>query len=119
MRKFASCAWPGLVYSKSFENAFEFQKWIGLFFADYGLPDISEIYQNMPESLERLARKIEKAIRKYEPRLKNVRVRLINKEEEDRFRATYLVESEINPEGQITFQTRLNANGEIEIIEGI
>jgi type VI secretion system protein len=89
------------------------------FLPDYGLPDISEIYQNMPESLNRLARKIEKAIRKYEPRLKNVRVRLINKEEEDRFRATYLVESEINPEGQITFQTRLNANGEIEIIEGV
>ncbi|KPA15754.1 Type VI secretion system, lysozyme-related protein [Candidatus Magnetomorum sp. HK-1] len=85
---------------------------------DYGLPDISEIYENVPDSLDLLARIIEKVIRKFEPRLKNVRVSLINKVQEDRFQATYLVESEIDPEGQITFQTQLNANGEIEIIEG-
>jgi len=84
---------------------------------DYGLPDISEIYQDMPDSLDRLGREIERVIRKYEPRLQNVKVTLVQKEQEDRFRATYLVESEIARGDTLNFQTRLNANGEMEIIE--
>jgi len=86
---------------------------------DYGIPDISKIYQDMPESLDLLARKIEKGVRTYEPRLTNVRVSLVNKDQEEQFRATYLVEAEISPEGLIMFQTHLNANGEIEVIQGV
>jgi type VI secretion system protein len=83
---------------------------------DYGLPDITEIYQDMPDSLDLLGREIEKVIRKYEPRLENIKVMLVQKEDEDRFRATYLVESEMTRGDSLHFRTRLNANGEMEII---
>jgi type VI secretion system protein len=40
----------------------------------YGLPDISEIYRSMPDSLEQLRAALERAVSHYEPRLRNVRV---------------------------------------------
>jgi type VI secretion system protein len=83
---------------------------------DYGLPDISEIYQDMPNSLDRLCREIERVIRKYEPRLKNVKVTLVTSEMDDRFRATYLVRSEMDRGDHLHFRTSLNANGEMEIL---
>ncbi len=42
--------------------------------ADYGLPDISEVYRDMPGSLEELKRAIETAVETYEPRLRRVHV---------------------------------------------
>ena len=41
---------------------------------DYGLPDISEICDNMPESLDMLQKAIKETVEKYEPRLTRVRV---------------------------------------------
>jgi type VI secretion system protein len=41
---------------------------------DYGLPDISEICDNMPESIGMLRRAIEETVREYEPRLTQVQV---------------------------------------------
>ncbi|MFQ6043331.1 MAG: type VI secretion system baseplate subunit TssE [Candidatus Poribacteria bacterium] len=41
---------------------------------DYGLPDISEICDNMPESIAELQRTIKETVDKYEPRLKQVQV---------------------------------------------
>ncbi len=41
---------------------------------DYGLPDITEIYQGLPYSLDGLLEDIARLITKYEPRLLNVEV---------------------------------------------
>ena len=41
---------------------------------DYGLPDIADIYQGLPFSLEKLIRHIKFVIEKYEPRLKNIEI---------------------------------------------
>lgn len=41
---------------------------------DYGLPDIGQIYQGLPYSLDELVKLIRKAILKYEPRLSQVSV---------------------------------------------
>jgi len=43
--------------------------------ADYGLPTISEIYRDLPESIPHLESAIRLAVETYEPRLTNVRVR--------------------------------------------
>lgn len=40
----------------------------------YGLPDISEIYQNLPNSLDGFIESVRKTILHYEPRLSQVRV---------------------------------------------
>jgi type VI secretion system protein len=42
--------------------------------SDYGLPDISEIYDNMPESIGMLQRAIKETVETYEPRLTQVQV---------------------------------------------
>lgn len=41
---------------------------------DYGLPDVSEIYRDMPDSLGILQSAVEDVILKYEPRLRNLRL---------------------------------------------
>jgi len=41
---------------------------------DYGLPDISEIYRQMPDGIKVLKKAIITTIEKYEPRLKNITV---------------------------------------------
>lgn len=41
---------------------------------DYGLPDIAQMYQGLPYSLEDLAEAIKRTILKYEPRLQQVDV---------------------------------------------
>lgn len=40
----------------------------------YGLPDISEIYRDIPESIPDLRRAIQEAVAQYEPRLRYARV---------------------------------------------
>lgn len=44
---------------------------------DYGLPDITEIYRQMPYGIPKLKEAMETAIAEYEPRLKNARVTYI------------------------------------------
>ena len=41
---------------------------------DYGLPDLSIVYSEYPDSVEFLRRSIKNTIEKYEPRLQNIRV---------------------------------------------
>lgn len=41
---------------------------------EYGLPDISDVYRDMPGSIVELQRAIEAAVETYEPRLRRVRV---------------------------------------------
>ncbi len=41
---------------------------------DYGLPDLSIVYSEHPDSIEFLRRSIKNTIEKYEPRLQNIRV---------------------------------------------
>jgi type VI secretion system protein len=41
---------------------------------DYGLPDVAEVYRDMPDSVEPLRTAIREAVERYEPRLKRVRV---------------------------------------------
>lgn len=41
---------------------------------DYGLPDVAEVYRDMPDSVEPLRTAIREVVERYEPRLKRVRV---------------------------------------------
>src|SRR5512141_2290170 len=41
---------------------------------DYGLPDISQVYRDLPLSLDGLRAAIKQVVEKYEPRLRHVRV---------------------------------------------
>jgi type VI secretion system protein len=41
---------------------------------DYGLPDVAEIYRDIPDSVEPMRLAIKEAVERYEPRLRRVRV---------------------------------------------
>ncbi|WP_028321019.1 type VI secretion system baseplate subunit TssE [Desulfatiglans anilini] len=49
---------------------------------DYGLPDLTDINEDYPDSLTRFERAIRLTIQKYEPRLKVIRVRFVPDEED-------------------------------------
>ncbi|MCB1049747.1 MAG: type VI secretion system baseplate subunit TssE [Acidobacteria bacterium] len=80
---------------------------------DFGLPDIHQVYNALPKSLDGLGEEIRRTISKYEPRLQNVTVRFLNKAS-DTFRASYHIVGEVR-EGssisKITFQTDVIRDG--------
>ncbi len=85
---------------------------------DYGLPDISIIYREFPDSIEMLRRAIADSINLYEPRLTGVEVDLTDRRDKI-FQATYLVSAKIvgtKDGGNIAFRTRINADGKMEIL---
>jgi type VI secretion system protein len=49
---------------------------------DYGLPDVTELYQDLPYSVATLTKAMETAIAKYEMRLQNVKIK--HKKQADR-----------------------------------
>ena len=85
---------------------------------DYGLPDISVIYKEFPDSLEMLRRAIADSIRRYETRLTNIEVKLIDRENKV-FRAVYMISGDIvdtKDDGKIVFNMHINADGQMEIL---
>jgi len=83
----------------------------------YGLPDIHEIYYNLPGSLNQLAERIKETVRRYEPRLSHVEVSLVseaNLSSLEEFRATYRISGEVvegSRVSRLSFQTELERDG--------
>ena len=81
---------------------------------DYGLPDVAEIYQSLPYSIERLKKAVVETVGKYEPRLKNLHVKHKSVTEND-----CIVQLELN--GQLShgeaihFQTYFLTGGRAKI----
>jgi len=82
----------------------------------YGLPDIHEIYFNLPGSLEVLATRIRETIERYEPRLTAVRVDQLEKPDRDadQFRVTYRISGQViegSSVSKLTFRTEVARDG--------
>lgn len=71
---------------------------------DYGLPDISEIYRDMPDSVTDLQAAIAKVVEKYEPRLRDVRV-TYQDTDPLAMRLTFLLAGELPGRQKVRFQT--------------
>ena len=87
---------------------------------EYGLPDISEIFQSFPESIEMLRRAIQATIQKYEPRLVGVVVRLVETGDVEAkiFRVTFQVTGTIVDEDRRTpvrFNTTVSDTGQARV----
>lgn len=85
----------------------------------YGVPDITSLSRDAPETFGRLQRYVEEAVRLFEPRLANVRVALVRGEGEERrelhFRIEALLRMDPTPE-QVAFDTVIEiASGEVEV----
>jgi len=82
----------------------------------YGLPDIHEIYFNLPGSLEVLAKRIEETVVRYEPRLTRVAVNQLEGPDPDgdSFRVTYKISGEVvegSHVSRLTFRTEVARDG--------
>jgi len=82
--------------------------------ADYGLPDISEIYRRLPASLKELETTILNLTTKYEPRLERVRIRPLPTAPQE-FRLSFELSAVIRGGERISFQTSFNSTGETSV----
>lgn len=75
---------------------------------DLGLPDITEIYRDIPDSIGKLRRAIAEAVERYEPRLRRVQVQPLEKEE-GTSRLTFLLTAELLDRQRVRFQTTFSS----------
>jgi type VI secretion system protein len=81
---------------------------------DYGLPDISEIYRDMPDSIVDLQRAIKQTVERYEPRLQRVHVTY---HETDRLnmRLVFLLGGELSDRRRVEFRTVFSSHEPVRV----
>lgn len=82
--------------------------------ADYGLPDISEIYRKLPASLKEMETTILNLTTKYEPRLERIRIRPLPTQPNE-FKLSFELSASIKGGERISFQTNFNTSGETSV----
>ncbi len=84
---------------------------------DYGLPDLTAVYQQMPYSINDLVDSVKKTVEKYEPRLKRVRVTVMPVEETD-----FVIRLDINGSTwdghKVVYQTMFVSGGAARVSQG-
>jgi type VI secretion system protein len=81
---------------------------------DYGLPDISEIYRDMPDSVVELQQAVREVIEKYEPRLHRVRVEHQNTDPYA-MRLIFLLSGELSDRRKVRFQTTFSSHETVDV----
>lgn len=82
--------------------------------ADYGLPDISEIYRKLPASLKEMETTLLNLAAKYEPRLERVRIRHVPTQPHE-FKLSFELSAQIRGGDRISFQTNFTTSGETSV----
>jgi len=72
---------------------------------EYGLPDLTEIYRDNPETIEFLRGAIRDAVERYEPRLQRVRVVRQPVEDDQEGRLVFLLSGQLVGGYRVQFQT--------------
>lgn len=81
---------------------------------DYGLPDITEIYRDIPDSVLKLQTAIRDAVEKYEPRLRRVRVEH-QQTEPFAMRLVFLVSGELMNRQRVRFETTFSSTDPTQV----
>ena len=84
---------------------------------EYGMPDVTDFIQSMPDEVERIQEAIRNSIARFEPRLKNIRVTFApHPEERMILRFEILAELAASKEGvSVWFETTMAPSGKIDI----
>jgi type VI secretion system protein len=81
---------------------------------DYGLPDISEIYRDVPESIPDLQAAIQETVEKYEPRLTDVQVQHQENEQEPfEMKLTFILSGRLVGREKIQFETTFQSEANL------
>jgi type VI secretion system protein len=84
---------------------------------DYGLPDITEVYRELPYSIDGLRKAIKETVTKYEPRLQRVRV---THHDSDPFsmRLVFILSAELQRGKRVQFRTTFSSDELAQVMEG-
>lgn len=79
---------------------------------DYGLPDITQVYRDLPYSIDGLRAAIKEVVEKYEPRLRRVRVEKHEKTTDEHFdmHVSFIVTGVLLKGQKVQFQTTFTSN---------
>lgn len=77
---------------------------------DYGMPDLAQIYENLPYSIDDLVAETRCSIEKYEPRLRGIRVDCNNRPDSCN-RLQLEISAEVLGGERVHFQTRFENGG--------
>ena len=82
---------------------------------DFGLPDLSDVYRDMPGSIAELQRSIEASVEAFEPRLRRVRV---EHQATDRYamQLVFLLTAETLNGERIRFKTTFSSEEEAHVV---
>jgi type VI secretion system protein len=85
---------------------------------DYGIPDLTEIVRDSPESMDAIQKAIRRSIEQYEPRLTNVRVKF-TPSEDDVLKLSFEITARIvvgSKKADVRFATRIDATGRVDVV---
>lgn len=82
---------------------------------DYGLPDVTELYRDLPSSVPVIVKAIKNAIEKYEPRLHNILLRHNNYGSNNDCVLHIEISASTESEQDLNFYTYFNSEGIAEI----
>lgn len=81
---------------------------------DHGLPDISEVYRDMPDSIALLQQAIKETIETYEPRLTRVQVQHRSTDQPS-MRLVFLISGALTGGARVRFQTTFSSTDAAEV----
>ncbi len=82
---------------------------------DYGLPDMTEIYQSLPYSVHQLVRAIHETISKYESRLSQIKVHYLPDQSQDGV-IHIAVEGRVSQGQKISFATYFVSGDSVKVL---
>jgi type VI secretion system protein len=83
---------------------------------EYGMPDVTEFIQSLPDMVDAVQRGIRNSIEKFEPRLRNVTVTYAPSD--DRMNVRFEITGELvteKEEASVWFETAVSPSGHIEV----
>jgi type VI secretion system protein len=81
---------------------------------EYGLPDVAEVYRDMPDSVEPLQNAIREVVERYEPRLRRVRVEP-GRHDKDAMRLVFTVIAQTSDGEDLRLETTFSSTDPAEI----
>ncbi|MEM1125509.1 MAG: type VI secretion system baseplate subunit TssE, partial [Bacteroidota bacterium] len=84
----------------------------------YGLPDITEVYRDIPDSIAKLRGAISEAMELYEPRLRRIRV-IHQDTDKDSMRLEFIVSAELTNRQPVKFQTTFSSSDHARVRRSI
>jgi type VI secretion system protein len=81
---------------------------------EYGLPDVAEVYRDMPDSVEPLQNAIREVIERFEPRLRRVRVEP-GRHDKEAMRLVFIVAGETTDGEDLRLETTFSSTDPAEI----